>query len=86
MQIIAFIYHHLIRRGHFLASTRILGRVPRSDGLLSDLGTFTNGDEIVLSRPTLVLAVRLILIGSVLTYTIGINWTNIPKPKNSYSK
>ena len=28
-----------------------------------------------LSRPTLVLAVRLILIGSVLTYTIGINWT-----------
>ena len=32
MQIIVFIYHHLLRRGHFLASTRILGRVPEVMG------------------------------------------------------
>nr|CAI64348.1 hypothetical protein [uncultured archaeon] len=47
------------------------GNCPESEGLLSDLGTITNGDEIELSRPTLVLAVRLILIGSVYIYIIA---------------
>jgi hypothetical protein len=42
---------------------------PRSEGLLSDLGTFINGDEKLFFRLTFVLAVRLILIGSL--YTIG---------------